>query len=103
MLAFMGLEEYPAYRKGARLENYLGNANLTAEHFRQLITVIKSAIESIACFDAALGTIHSAHDQVCRMDALCTTDLAAISSVNGSTLLLQKYEELMSCTGNSAV
>ncbi len=95
MLAFMGLEEYPAYRKGARLENYLGNANLTTEQFRQLITVIKSAIKSIACFDAALGTIHSAHDQVCRMDALCTTDLTAMSSVNGSTLLLQKYEELM--------
>lgn len=103
MLAFMGLEDYPNYRKGARLENYLGNANLIAEHFRQLITVIKSAIESIARFDAALGTIHSAHDQVCRTDALCTTDLVAMSSVNGSNLLLQKYEELMSCTGNSGV
>ena len=95
MLAFMGLEDYPAYRKGARLENYLGDANLTAEQFGQLITVIKSAIESIACFDTALGTIHSAHDQVCRMDALCTTDLLDIASANGSTLLLQKYEELI--------
>lgn len=53
MLAFMGLEAHPAYRKGARLENYLGNANLTAERFSQLVSVIKSAIESIACFDAA--------------------------------------------------
>ncbi|GAB3640266.1 DUF7005 family protein [Spirosoma arcticum] len=95
MLAFMGLEDYPAYRKGARLENYLGDANLTVEQFKQLVTVIKSAIESIACFDAALGTIHSAHDQVCRMDALCATDLATMSSANGSTSLLQKYEELM--------
>lgn len=95
MLAFMGLEDYPAYRKGARLENYLGDATLNAENFRQLISVIKNAIESIARFDAALGTIHSAHDQVCRIDALCTTDLLAISSVNGSNLLLQKYEELM--------
>ncbi len=103
MLAFMGLEEYPAYRKGARLENYLGDANLIAEQFGQLITVIKNAIESIARFDAALGTIHSVHDQVCRMDALCTTDLAAMSSVNGSNLLLQEYEELMSCADNSAV
>lgn len=98
MLAFMGLEEYPSYRKGARLENYLVNTNLTTESFSQLISVIKSAVESIACFDAALGIIQSAHDQVCRMDALCTIDLADIASVNGSDLLRRKYKELMLCS-----
>ena len=103
MLAFMGLEEYPSYREGARLENYLGSANLKADDFRPLTTVIKSAIESIARFDAALGTIHSSHDQVCRMDALCTTDLLTIASARGSAMLLKQYEELLSCTGNSAV
>lgn len=96
MLAFMGLEEYPAYRKGARLENYLGNANLNAENFSQLTTVIKQAIERISGFDAEVGTIHSVHDQRCRMDALCTTDLVDIASPNGSDLLIQRYQELLS-------
>lgn len=95
MLAFMGLEDYPAYRKGARLENYLGDANLTAELFSDLTAIVKNAVESIARFDAALKPIQSAHDQVCRMDALCLTDLLAISSVNGSNVLIRRYEELM--------
>lgn len=95
MLAFMGLENYPAYREGARLENYLSNANLTADDFRQVTSVIKRAVESIARFDAALGTIQSAHDQLCRMDALCTTGLADMAATDGSAVLLQKYEELI--------
>lgn len=95
MLAFMGLENYPVYRKGARLENYLGDAKLTAGQFGQLLNRIKKAIESIAHFDAALGTIHSAHDQMCRMDALCTTDLAEMASVNGASVLRQNYDALI--------
>lgn len=95
MLAFMGLEDYPAYRKGARLENYLGSADLTADQFSRLTTLIKSAIESIARFDATLGAMHSRRDQVCRMDALCTTNLLDMASVNGSYRLLKQYEERM--------
>ncbi|MGF7217835.1 hypothetical protein GGR92_004012 [Spirosoma lacussanchae] len=94
MLAFMGLEAYPAYRKGARLENYLGDTNLTPEGFSQLTAIIKQAIESIARFDTALGPIRSAQDQMCRMDALCTTDLINIASVKGANTLLQTYQEL---------
>lgn len=93
MLAFMGLENYPAYREGARLENYLRDANLTAELFGQLTAVIKKAIESIARFDAVLGTIRSAQDQVCRIDALCVTNLIDIASVNRANVLLQQYAE----------
>ena len=95
MLAFMGLEAYPSYRKGARLENYLASADLADENFCQLTTIIRQAIEGISDFDAELGTIHSAHDQLCRMDALCATDLADIASPNGSNLLLRRYQELL--------
>ena len=94
MLAFMGLEDYPKYRKGARLENYLGNAAITSENFRQLTTVIKRAIETISYFDTELGAMHSAHDQLCRIDALCLINVVDIASVNGPHLLLQKYKEL---------
>jgi len=95
MLAFMGLEDYPHYRKGARLENYLGSASLTAENFGRLTTVIKQAIERIAGFDAELGTIYSAHDERCRMDALCTTDLADMAAPDGSDVLLERYRVLL--------
>ncbi|RSK47580.1 DUF7005 family protein [Hymenobacter rigui] len=94
MLAFMGLEGYPAYRQGGRLENYVNHANLPLEDFRQLLPVIKCAIENIARFDAEAGKIHSAADQVARMDTLCTTDLLDIASPMGSGLLSKKYKDL---------
>jgi hypothetical protein len=94
MLAFMGLEDYPNYRKGARLENYLGNTDLSFESFEQLTKIIKSSVENIAIFDAELGKINSDKDQICRMDALCETPILEIASEYGADLLLEKYESL---------
>jgi len=96
MLTFMGLEEYPTYRKGARLENYLKDASLTSGSFGQLISVIKRAIDSISEFDMALGIIHSERDQLSRIDALCTVDLLDISSHCGKKLLIEEYSTSMS-------
>jgi hypothetical protein len=94
MLTFMGLEDYPRYRKGARLENYLGNTDLSFENFETLTVIIKNAIENIALFDAQLGKIDSDKDHKCRIDALCETDVLEISSENGANLLAQKYNEI---------
>lgn len=94
MLTFMGLEDFPRYRKGARLENYLGNTGLSFENFEKLVVIIKNAIENIACFDAELGKIKSVQDQMCRIDALCETDLVKIASENGAHLLIQKFKDL---------
>lgn len=94
MLAFMGLENYPMYRKGARLENYVGNASLSTEEFRQLTGVVKSAIETIARFDTALGRIDTEADQLARIDALCLTDLLTTASANGLNALVETYNEL---------
>lgn len=94
MLTFMGLEEFPKYRKGARLENYLGNSDLSFENFETLTTIIKNAIENIARFDAQLGKIISDKDHKCRIEALCETDVLDIFSINGADLLIQKYNEI---------
>ena len=96
ILAFMGLEEYPNYRKGARLENYLNGTTLTSGNFRELISVIKSAIENISEFDRELGRINSEQDQLSRMSALCTVDLLDISSYQGSKLLIEEYNRSIS-------
>ena len=96
MLAFMGLENYPTYRKGARLENYLGNSDLSFENFEKLTTIIKNAITNIAGFDDELGKIDSASDQITRIDALCKVSVLEIASENGKHLLLIKYKEAIS-------
>ncbi|KAB7725706.1 hypothetical protein F5984_25640 [Rudanella paleaurantiibacter] len=93
MLAFMGLENYPVYRKGARLENYVGNAQLSTESFGQLTGLIKRAIDTIDHFDTHAGEMRSDQDGACRMDALCLTDLAVLASANGTEQLRQTYTD----------
>ena len=92
MLAFMGLEDYPHYRKGARLENYL-NIQISEENFQDLTCIIKNAIETIARFDDELGAIQSDKDQMARIEALCETDLIDIASGRGGYMLMTKYNE----------
>lgn len=93
MLAFMGLEDYPQYRKGARLENYLKNIQIHEGDFQKLTDIIKSAIETIACFDDELGPIKSDKDQIARIESLCETDLIDIASQEGGYMLVTKYNE----------
>jgi hypothetical protein len=92
MLLFMGLENYPQYRKGARLENYISDKNLSEEDFQQLIKIIKSAIENISLFDESVGKLPSDSDQMCRIDALCDTSLEELASANGAFLLIENYK-----------
>lgn len=91
MLIFMGLEEYPKYRQGARLENYLLDNKLSQEDFKQLIKIIKIAIENISIFDETHEKLQSEIDQMCRIDALCETSLEELSSTNGAALLIHNY------------
>jgi hypothetical protein len=91
MLKFMGLENYPSYRKGARLENYARDIGKSATNFRQLISVIYKAICNIAIFDSQAGGIQSDQDQMMRIDTLCETSVLEIASKNGSSILIDKY------------
>lgn len=93
MLTFMGLEDYPKYRTGARLENYLAGMNFSQKEFVQLTDIIKSAIENIADFSNQLKKIETDEDKRTRIEVLCQTDLLQISSPNGTQLLLDKYDE----------
>ncbi|MGH1518483.1 DUF7005 family protein [Chryseobacterium sp. JK1] len=92
MLAFMGLENYPQYRKGARLENYLNN-QVSEENFQDITYIIKNAIEAIAYFDSELGIIQSDRDQMVRIETLCETDIIDIASGRGGYMLMTKYNE----------
>lgn len=94
MLTFMGLEGYPKYRPGARLENYLAGMNLSEPEFAQITKIIKSAIENITAFSNRIKKMETDDDKRWRIEALCETDLLQISSHNGSQLLLEKYDKI---------
>lgn len=93
MLAFMGLENYPQYREGSRLENYIDCNEISGDRFQDITTIIKNAIETIAGFDEELGSIQSIQDQIARIEALCETDLIDIASKRGGHMLMIKYNE----------
>ena len=93
MFMFMGLENYPKYRQGARLENYVSDDKLSKDDFIKLIEIVKMAIENISIFDESVGKLQSNIDQMCRIDALCETSLEELSSTNGASLLIDNYNK----------
>jgi len=93
MFMFMGLENYPKYRQGARLENYVSDDKLSKDDFIKLVEIIKMAIENISIFDESAGKLQSNIDQMFRIDALCETSLEELSSTNGASLLIDNYNK----------
>lgn len=91
MLKFMGLENYPSYRKGARLENYATDVGKSPANFQRLISIIYKAIANIAIFDTQVGSIQSDQDQMMRIDTLCETSVTEIASKNGASILIDKF------------
>ena len=93
MFMFMGLENYPKYRQGARLENYVSDDKLSKDDFIKLVEIVKMAIENISIFDESAGELQSNIDQMFRIDALCETSLEELSSTNGASLLIDNYNK----------
>ncbi len=91
MLHFLGLEEYPKYRKGGRLENYQGNTKLSDAAFDGLKTLVKHAIDSIEQFDHSLGPISNSKDLMNRIISLCQVDLISMALPSGFDTLVTEH------------
>jgi len=91
LLHFIGLENYPTYRKGGRLENYQGKKKLSKEAFKGLKWIVKNAIESISQFDDILGEIKSTTDKLNRIKSISEVDLITMASPMGTHKLIKKY------------
>ena len=91
-LYFIGLEDYPNYRLGARFENYLGNPPISEKAFKLLQTIVKKAVDNLELFDNRLGKHQSTEDSVYRLTSLCSFDLIEIASDKGVDKLLTQYK-----------
>lgn len=79
-LRFAGLEDYPAYRKGGRLENYRGNPPLSDGAFRILQLLVKRAAENLAQFDREnTAYLHSPVGQRAMLAALTRLTLEELA------------------------
>lgn len=54
-LRFLGLESFPNYRRGGRLENYRGQPSLSDGAFKVLMALVKAAAENLESFDTEYG------------------------------------------------
>ena len=54
-LRFMGLEAFPVYREGGRLQNYVGKVSWQSHQFQACQMALKAAAESLERFDRRLG------------------------------------------------
>ena len=94
-LKFIGLEEYPKYRKGARLENYLGSPKLSEGAFEVLKTIIYKAVMNIKKFDIKIRNRTDRVDKVAVLMSLCSLDIVEMSQHNGAEKLFERFNSIL--------
>lgn len=91
-LRFLGLEDYPAYRAGGRLDLYRGDPPLPDGAFRQLHALIKEVAETVERFDA--GRPDDPRERALEMLALAVLGLEELAGPAGEERLRRTVEEL---------
>lgn len=87
---FLGLEHFPAYREGARLENYRGTPPLSPGALFVLKTVCHAALLGLEAFDAALPDEGRSERGLLRVTlGLAATPLCLMGGDGAAARLLQ--------------
>lgn len=80
-LRFMGLENFPAYRQGGRLENYRGDPPLSEGAFKILQALVKTAAENLEAFDRKFSEqLRNSLGEAATLIALTTSTLEELAS-----------------------
>ncbi|MEO0472790.1 MAG: hypothetical protein AAF206_24455 [Bacteroidota bacterium] len=93
-LQFIGLENYPAYRSGGRMENYLGRPPLSPDAFRLLQEVVYHAAQNITRFEQMLPPVQTLSNRSQRLLTLCRLSLVEIAARNGPDRLMDTFQAL---------
>lgn len=96
-LRFLGLEGFPTYRSGGRLDLYRGDPPLTEGAFRALHQMIKNAAEAVERFDA--DRPDHPGERALALLGLATAGLEALAGPDGEALLRQAVEDLRGKVG----
>jgi hypothetical protein len=92
-LRFVGLEQFPDYRPGGRLQLYLGEPPLSEGAFRVLRALVKAAADNLERFDKGyLVGYRSNLGKITTSLALVSLTLEELASDMGPTLLQQAFD-----------
>ena len=87
-LHFIGLESFPEYREGGRLENYRGDPPLSEGAFKILQALVKTAAENIESFERKYSKQpRSLTEEVSILIALTTLTLEELASKEANSLI----------------
>ena len=87
-LHFVGLEAFPAYRQGGRLENYQGSPPLSAGAFKVLQALVKNAAENLELFAQKYRqSVRTRQEEMAILLALTTLRLEELASQQGVSLI----------------
>lgn len=101
-LTFMGLEKFPVYREGARLENYRGNPPLSDSAYQIVQKLIKSAAENLEKFTQEVlvnsnyvdsQKLQESDRQLLLLIALTYLTLEELAAPNAIELLHQSIQQ----------
>ena len=93
-LRFVGLEHYPTFRIGGRMQNYLGQPAISEAAFTSLQKIMVHAARNIERFDKKLGQAFSLAERQSRLLSLCSRNLVEMASNDGVELLLTSFRQL---------
>jgi hypothetical protein len=96
-LRFLGLESFPAYRPGGRLDLYRGDPPLSDGAFRRLHRMIKEAAEAVERFDA--GRPDHPGERALALLGLATVGLEGLAGPDGEALLRRAVDDLRGKVG----
>jgi hypothetical protein len=96
-LYFLGLESFPNYRQGGRLENYRGNPPLSEGAFKILQELVKKAAENLEQFEREYCSLpRNFAEEVCLLLALTKLRLEELASPQAHFLLNKTSAEARS-------
>lgn len=93
-LNFIGLEKYPEYRGGARLQNYLNEPSISYDAVVILRSLLKKAAANLELFDEALRVSVSPSNRVKRLLSICSLDILELSQKDACEKLMIRYDAL---------
>ncbi|KXS88901.1 MULTISPECIES: DUF7005 family protein [unclassified Microcystis] len=94
-LHFLGLESFPTYRSGGRLENYKGNPALSPGALKILQKLLKTAAENLARFEQQyIKPPRNSVQETAFLYALTSLRLEELASTQAMGLLNRAMEEI---------
>ena len=102
-LRFMGLENFPEYRNGGRLENYRGDPPLSNSAFKLLQTLARQAALNVERFDEQYGDrLHKPDGKSLALFTLTRLTIEEMASEHGIRLLSEAVQQSKECIPSDA-